>query len=253
MAEGAIVRTLRVLRVLCESGPLTLKEVSEQTGLVSPTALRTLRLMAEEGFVVQQPDRTWRATMLMWRLGYLVNASLGAVQLAGRYTDRLQRELHETTVYAVLDEDSVTYAAHSEPQSPVRAHVRLGSRHGLLSVATGRVILAWLDHQQVQHVVAAARPEDGGEAEESGDLDTLLSQVRRQGYYSGPGLQWPDLWGVAAAVFDATGQPVGALGVSIPVSRIEECEQAAIEAVMREANALTKEMGGRWPGPVTTA
>ncbi|MYQ69076.1 helix-turn-helix domain-containing protein [Streptomyces sp. SID4950] len=253
MAEGAIVRTLRVLRVLCENGPLTLKGVSEQTGLVSPTALRTLRLMAEEGFVVQQPDRTWRATMIMWRLGCLVNASLGDVQLAGQYMDRLQRELHETTVYAVLDEGAVTYAAHSEPQSPVRAHVRPGSRHGLLSVATGKVILAWLDHQQLHQAVAEAQTENAVQPEDVRDIETLLSQIRRQGYYSGPGLHWPDLWGVAAPVFNTTGQPVGALGVSIPVSRITKREQAAIEAVVREATALTREMGGRWPGPPNSA
>ncbi|PXY18707.1 hypothetical protein BA062_34430 [Prauserella flavalba] len=88
---------------------------------------------ADEGFVVQQRDRAWRATMLMWRLGCAVNSAVGISGLAREHADRLREELDETAVYAVLDQDAVTYAVHSEPVKPVRAHVRLGSRHGLLT------------------------------------------------------------------------------------------------------------------------
>ncbi|MBD0736718.1 hypothetical protein BGM09_26755 [Streptomyces sp. CBMA29] len=238
-----------MLTTLCEKGPLTLKDLSEETGLVPPTALRTLRLMADEGFVIQQPDRMWRATMVMWRLGCFVNASVGIASLASKYTDRLRHDLDETAVYALFDQGDVTYTAHSEPATPVRAHARMGSRHGLLNVATGHAVLAWLGHQEVESAVERARQEgDSAPAVDLAELETLLASVRQQGYYSGAGRHWPELWGVAAAVFDTAGAPIGALGVSIPMSRVEERGQDAIEAIVREAASMTDEMGGRPPG-----
>lgn len=114
MADGSITRTLRVLTAVCEEGPQTLKTLSEKTGLSSPTLLRTLRLMADEGFVTQQPDRTWRATMLVWRLGHAVNSTIGVASVARGYTERITHEVDESSVFAVYENDQVTYSARSE-------------------------------------------------------------------------------------------------------------------------------------------
>ncbi|MCT7293637.1 IclR family transcriptional regulator (plasmid) [Rhodococcus pyridinivorans] len=242
MAEGAIARTLRVLEVVCAKGPQSLKALSDDLDLAPPTLLRILRLMAEEGYVTQLPDRTWRGTMLVWSLGCAVNATVGVSTLSQEHTDTLTTELDETSVYAVYEQGAVTYAAHSEPAKPVRANVRLGRRHGLLSTTTGHAVLAWLDDARLEAAVAeqpqSADPLDFDEA------SRLMARIRADGYVSGSGVKWPDLWAAAAPVFDASGQVVGALGVSIPAARADEAQDRAIEAVVREADAMTRRLGG---------
>lgn len=242
VAEGSIARTLRVLEAVCAKGPQSLKALGDQLDLAPPTLLRILRLMAEEGYVTQLPDRTWRGTMLVWSLGCAVNASVGVSALAREHTDILTTELDETSVYAVHEQGTLTYAAHSEPTKPVRAHVRLGRRYGLLSTVTGHAVLAWLTDEQVATALAEQRAT--GEVSEEGDIAAQLADIRAHGYASGAGMQWRDLWAAAAPVFDASGQVVGALGVSVPAGRAEALQERAVEAVVREADAMTRRLGG---------
>lgn len=243
MAEGSIARTLRVLEAVCDAGPQTLKALSERTELAPPTLLRILRLMADEGFVVQEADRTWRGTMLVWRLGCAVNASVGVLGISQEHTDRLTAELDETSVYAVYEDGSVTYAANSEPTKPVRAHVRLGQRFGLLTVSTGQAVLAQLDSSLVARAIEDHAAT--GDRRDPAQVAEQLAQIREQGFASGAGVRWPELWGCAAPVFDATGSPVGALGVSIPTSRVDAVRDEVVAAVVREAAAMSQRLGRR--------
>jgi IclR family transcriptional regulator, KDG regulon repressor len=241
MAEGSIARTLRVLEAVCDHGPQTLKALSERTDLAPPTLLRILRLMADEGYVVQEADRTWRGTMLIWRLGCAVNSSVGIFSEAREHTDRLTAKLDETSVYAVYEQGAVTYAAHSEPTKPVRAHVRLGARYNLLQVSTGQAVLAHLDESFVKQ--AMAEQAANGDKRTRKKVDAQLAEVRELGYAAGPGVRWPDLWGCAAPVFDATGGPVGAIGVSIPTSRVDAVKNEVVAAVLREADDMSTRLG----------
>ncbi|MFC5748260.1 IclR family transcriptional regulator [Actinomadura rugatobispora] len=241
MAEGSIARTLRVLEAVCDHGPQTLKALSERTELAPPTLLRILRLMADEGYVVQQADRTWRGTMLVWRLGCAVNTSVGLLAISREHTDRLTAELDETSVYAVYEQGAVTYAAHSEPIKPVRAHVRLGQRYRLLAVTTGQAVLAQLDEPYVER--ALAEQTASGDPRDPAQVETMLAEIRRRGYAAGPGVRWPELWGCAAPVFDATGGVVGALGVSIPTARAEEISDQVVAGVLKEAEAMSVRLG----------
>ena len=241
MAEGSIARTLRVLEAVCDHGPETLKVLSERTELAPPTLLRILRLMADEGYVVQQPDRTWRGTMLVWRLGCAVNTSVGLLAISREHTDRLTADLDETSVYAVYEQGSVTYAAHSEPVKPVRAHVRLGQRYRLLAVTTGQAVLAQLDEPAVER--ALAEQAENGDPRDPAQVEAMLADIRKRGYAAGPGVRWPDLWGCAAPVFDATGGVVGAIGVSIPTARAEEIRDRVVAGVLQEAEAMSTRLG----------
>ncbi|WP_164477928.1 IclR family transcriptional regulator [Nocardioides pantholopis] len=249
MAEGSIARTLRVLEAVCDHGPQTLKALSERTALAPPTLLRILRLMADEGYVAQEADRTWRGTMLVWRLGCAVNASVGIFGVAREHTDRLTAKLDETAVYAVYEQGAVTYAAHSEPIKPVRAHVRLGQRYGLLAVSTGQAVLAQLDWSYAERAIEEQAAAD--DKRDPSQVAQKLADIRANGYASGPGVRWPELWGCAAPVFDATGVVVGALGVSIPTARIDNIRDGVIEAVLAEAELMSQRLGR--PAPIREA
>ena len=249
MSEGSIVRTLRVLRAVCEGGPQTLKALSEATDLTPPTVLRILRLMADEGFVVQQPDRTWRGTMLVSRLGHAVNATVGLSTIAQQFTDRITAELDETSVFAVYEDGVVTYSAHSEPVKPVRAHVRLGRGYPLLTTVTGQAVLAWLPPERIEQAIDEHFAHNGQGFASREEVYARLAEIRRQGHASGVGVRWPEVWGAGAPVFGPSGAPVGALGVSIPVVRVAKKPTATIEVVRKAAADLTAQLGGHVPPP----
>ena len=245
MADGSITRTLRVLTAVCEDGPQTLKALSENTGLSSPTLLRTLRLMADEGFVTQQPDRSWRATMLIWRLGYAVNSTIGIASIARGYTDRITQEVDESSVFAVYENDQVTYSARSEPTKPVRAHIRPARSFKLPATITGQAVLAFLPAERTDAAITAyLASDDPGFASEE-ELRTRVLDARQRGYACGGSVRWPDVWAVAAPVFGPRGEPIGALGVSMPVANRPQDTTATIAAVVRASADMTAELGGR--------
>lgn len=245
MAEGSVARTLRILEVVCERGPQTLKGLSDLTGLSSPTLLRILRQMADEGYVLQLPDRRWRGTMLVWRLGCAVNGTVGVSQTARTHTDRLTAELGETSVYAFHDSGSIIYAARAEPPNPIRAHARLGQSFRLLQVNSGHAVLAYLDRSTIDRIID--QQNDADDDRDRDRIHTMLAQIRERGYSAGPGLRWPELWACAAPIFDVTGYPIGALGVSVPTARSAQVSEAAIAAVVREAAEMSIDLGHRSP------
>lgn len=249
-ADGAINRTLRVLAAVCEGGPQTLSGLSTVTGLTPPTLLRTLRLMRDEGFVVQDENRRWRATMLMWRLGCAVNESLGMNKMADRMLRQLAESVDETVVFAAFERGWLTYVAQVEPEKPVRTHIPLGGHYAALETVTGHAILAWLPLAEVEEIIASqAQPKYTVQARQT--LYRELTEITRNGYASGTGDRWPGVWGAAAPVFDHRGRPIGAIGVSVPKSGVPANGGTMAAEVVSAARHLTMELGGPDGPPVS--
>jgi IclR family KDG regulon transcriptional repressor len=123
--------------------------------------------------------------------------------------------------------------------------VRLGSRYGLLAVTTGQAVLAYLDQDAVD--VAITEQRAAGSTVDPDEVATRLAAVRSNGYASGLGAHWTDLWGCAAPVFGAAGTPIGALGMSIPAARMDGAKDRVVAAVVREAAAMSRQLGQPTP------
>lgn len=250
MAEGAINRALRVLRIVSDSGPSSLTELSRKSGLTPPTLLRTLRIMSDEGYVEQDPDRKWRPTMLMWRLGCAVKESIGFGELTQRILRDLVEEIDETVVFAAYEDGRLTYAAQAEPSKPIRAHVPLGGNYDALDTTTGHAIMAWLAPMQIEAILRG-QAKNGFDVIARRDLIGELRRVAGRGFASGTGDRWPGVWGAAAPVFDHNGAPIGAIGVSIPSKKVPPGARQAELALVHAAQQLTTQLGGppRPPAP----
>jgi DNA-binding IclR family transcriptional regulator len=240
MPEGPINRTLHVLSTLCETGPQTLTSLAQRTGLAPPTLLRILRIMREEGFATQEPDRRWRATLTVWRLGCAVVHERGFGAEVDRVLRELSAALDETVVYATYADGWISYLAEAEPPRIVRTAVPIGGRFSPFETVTGRAILARLDDDDLAEAVARHRA--GGRR--SGRVDADLAAVRAAGYATGEGgAAWPGVWAAAHAVVDRRG-PLGAVAVVYPVSRRPDDLAPVVGALREAALRLGDVLGG---------
>lgn len=247
-ADGAINRTLRVLVAVCEGGPQTLTELSATTGLAPPTLLRTLRLVRDEGFVTQDADRKWRATMLIWRLGCAANRSTTPRAAADQTLTELVQAIEETVVYAVFEQGWLTYLSAAEPSKPVRTHIPLGGHYPALDTVTGHAVLAWLRKPDLD----ALLDEMSGPGLDLRGRQALyrdLAQVAKDGYATGTGDRWPGVWGAAAPVFNQRGTPVGAIGVSIATAEAPANAAVVIREIVAAARRLSQRFGGEVQPP----
>jgi len=245
-ADGAINRTLRVLVAVCEGGPQTLSGLSARTGLTPPTLLRTLRLMRDEGFVDQDRDRKWAATMLIWRLGLAVSKSTTPTAAADQTLAELTAAIAETSVYAVFEQGWLTYLSTAEPSKPVRTHIPLGGHYPALDTVTGHAVLAWMRKPDIEATISQLGDQLGSQltARDTQALFRKLTAVATAGYATGTGDRWPGIWGAAAPVFNQRGNPVGAIGVSVPSEEAPGNEAAITREVCAAARRLTQMLGG---------
>lgn len=234
-ATGSIRRTLAILRALA-GGPLTLGQVAAATALPKPTALRTLRICEEEGFV-RITDGSWRLSTLLWRLG------VGAVELlevsnsVPNVLADLMAATGETAVFAIYEDGQMVYANQVESTNPVRAHVRIGHRVPALRTATGISVLAMRGDDSYDMAIAAVGADlsDHDRAE----LDQRLEVTSSRGYALNTDGMWPGMWGLAASVLDRNGEAIAAVGLAAPTDRRPDDVSSMVTAVVEAAHRLS--------------
>lgn len=239
MAEGSVNRTLRVLVALCEHGPQTLAELSARTDLTPPTALRFLRIMRDEGFATQGADRTWRPTLLTWRLGCAVVDGDGWGAAVNDALKVASDAIGETIVYAAYDDGWTVYVAMAEPRLDLRTHVPLGRRYHAADTITGRCMLAFRPDDEVERVMAEQRGA-AWRGKQRAAFREELAAIHTSGYASGEGGRlWQGLWGAAVPVFGRHGDVVGAVGTAITSGRRPTDPGPVVAALQRAAAALS--------------
>jgi IclR family pca regulon transcriptional regulator len=127
---------------------LTVTSAAAATGMSPATARRCLLTLAEAGYL-SFDGKFFRPTPRMTRLGsaYLETAPLPL--LAQPHVLAARDELEESVSLAVLEDESVVFVARAEVSRIVSTGVRLGSRLPAHASASGRVLLAALDDEEI--------------------------------------------------------------------------------------------------------
>jgi IclR family transcriptional regulator, KDG regulon repressor len=246
-ADGTIARTMRVLSALCHGGPRSLKPLSDEVELSSATVLRFLRILQECGYVEQLDDRTWRATLEVWRLGSAVLSEGGWGRQLDDIVELVARQTGETCIYAVYDSGTMMYLARSPAPNAVRTHIELGASFPAWQITSGRAVLAHLTQDELERDVAAGWSAERWTGPEGERLRDELVEIASRGYVSAPSTTWPGVWGIAAPVFGSRGRPVGALGVSMPPGRNPDDEIPIAHLLVEQAARLSQLVTARGP------
>ena len=226
----------------------TVAELAAETGLTRPTVHRLLTGLAEEGLVDRDAGTgAWQLGPELYVLGAVAAHRYPIRELAGPSLRRLAEATGESAFLSVRRGLETVCLARVEGAFPIRSHVLYeGLRLPLGVASAGLAVLAHLPDAEVDRVLAAT----AGARAEWGPLHTperireLLADVRREGFAVNPGLIVEGSWGMAAAVFDATGAPVYALSLTGIEPRFSgERRQLLGRALLTEAHRLSRELG----------
>nr|WP_255219686.1 IclR family transcriptional regulator C-terminal domain-containing protein [Kocuria salina] len=139
--------------------------------------------------------------------------------------------------------------ARVEGAFPIRSHVLYeGLRLPLGVASAGLAILAHLSDADVERIITATADVRSiwGHRHTPERIRELITDVRRRGFAVNPGLIVKGSWGMAAAVFDATGAPVYALSLTGVESRFGDDRQQRLgRALLAEAHRLSQELSHR--------
>jgi IclR family transcriptional regulator, pca regulon regulatory protein len=213
----ALARGLDVLTCFAGDRPsMTLAEVAAATDLARPTARRLLLTFQELGYV-RAEHGTFALTPKVMRLGIAYVSSLGLWDIARPHLAELVRITHESSSMAQLDGSDIVYVARAAVAKIITLRVDIGTRFPALRTSQGKVLLAALDPQRLDSVLA--EPSRSGLPaflpRARDEIDAELRTVRARGWALADEELAPGIRSVAVPVRDGAGTVRAAMNTTV--------------------------------------
>ncbi|TDQ43111.1 IclR family transcriptional regulator [Tepidicella xavieri] len=236
-----IERIFQLLEVLASrEEPVSLKEISERTGLHPSTAHRILNDLAIGRFVDRPEPGAYRLGLRLLELGNLVKARLSVRDTALGPMRELHKLIQQPVNLSVRQGDEIVYVerAYSE-RSGMQVVRAIGGRAPLHLTSVGKLFLADDDPQRVR--AYAARTGLMGNTRNSitqlAVLERELAQCRRLGVARDNEELEPGVRCMAAGIYDDQGKLVAGLSISAPADRIDEDWLPKLQATAAQISA----------------
>lgn len=204
-------RMFSLLDTLARDGDaVSLKLISEQTGLHPSTAHRILNDLAVGGMVERSGPGSYRLGLRLLELGNLVRARLDVRELAVRPMQELHRLTgHPVSLFVRQEDDALCIERTVSERNGVQVTRVMGLRVPLTSSAAGKILLL-NDSGSILQSLSNGHP----------GLSAELSQIRQSGLAQEGEGQDPSLQLAAAPIWDDQGRVTASLALNAPVARI---------------------------------
>ena len=250
----SLTRGLSILEALARSdGGLTLTELAHRVQLAPSTAHRLLSTLEKMGYVYQAGDLgLWYVGLQAFTVGTTFLANRDFVAQSHAYMHRLMEQAGETANLAILDGTEAVFIAQVQCHEMMRTVVRLGSRVPLHASGVGKALFAALPDQQVDAILKVKGlpriTENTIVAIET--MWAALRVIRQRGYSFDDEEHARSTRCVGAAVYDEHAEPLGAISIAGPSSRLADDRIRHLGPIVAHvAEELTRQLGGKWPHP----
>lgn len=250
----SLTRGLSILEALAKAeGGLTLTDLVHRVQLPPSTTHRLLATLEKMGYVYQAGDLgLWYVGLQAFAVGTTFLSNRDFVAQSHSYMRRLMEQAGETANLAILDGTEAVFIAQVQCHEMMRTLVKLGSRVPLHASGVGKAIFAALADEQIDailKVVGLPRITDNTiVAPET--MWAALRVIRQRGYSFDDEEHARATRCVAATIYDEHAEPLGAISLAGPVSRLtDERIRQLGPVVARTAEELTRQLGGKWPHP----
>ena len=243
-AIQVLERTFALLDVLASyQDPVSLKVISEQTGLHPSTAHRILNDLAIGRFVDRPEAGSYRLGMRLLELGNLVKARLDVRDAALGPMRELHKLTHQPVNLSMRQGDEIVYIERTYSERSGMQVVRaIGGRAPLHLTSVGKLFLAHEDPQRVR--IYATRTGLAGHTRNSltelHSLERELEKVRRMAVARDDEELELGVRCMAAGIYDDQGRLVAGLSISAPADRLEE---TWLERVKDTAGKISAALG----------
>lgn len=228
---GVLDKAALVLSAL-ESGPATLAQLVQLTGLARPTAHRLAVALEHHHLVARDMQGRF---VLGPRLGELA-AAAGEDRLlaiAGPMLTSLRDRTGESAQLYRRQGDHRVCVAAAERPAGLRDTVPMGATLTMKAGSAAQVLLAWEDPDRLHRGLLGAR-----------FTATQLSAVRRRGWAQSTGEREPGVGSVSAPVRGPNGRVIAALSISGPIERLtRQPGRLHADVVVGAAEDLSETLG----------
>jgi DNA-binding IclR family transcriptional regulator len=229
---------------------LSLTQICAELQLPKSSAHALLNTMVMHDYLREGlRERTYRLGPALFELGSAYIASTNLVSDGWEIVRTTARMCNETVHLAVLDGNEVLYVAKEEGTNTIRMVSAVGKRFPAYATGVGKVLLANLSDAELH----ARIPDDTilpiitpNTVTNPSELRALIATARNNSYALDYEESTPGLCCVAAPVYDAQGQIVAGMSISVPNIRFtDERRIQLLDLIRTQANSLSTILGYR--------
>ncbi|MDD5368466.1 MAG: IclR family transcriptional regulator [Anaerolineaceae bacterium] len=241
-------RLVDILNCFSETEPaMTLTEVSRCIKLPKSTTFRFLEAMTSQGLLMPDPNgKGYRLGYVLIHWGILAQSSIDIRNDALPFLRSLADCTGETAILSARYGNVGAWIEMIESRHPVRLAMKIGQPLQLHAGASSKVLIAFLSDSE-QHQVLSEIQLNPLQKNTITNRDQLLAElrdIRERGYATSFEETDNGAMGVAAPVYDHTGQVVCGIGIVAPAVRVtqERVPEVATQ-VVNTAQALSRRLG----------
>ena len=250
----SLTRGLSVLQCLARAeGGLTLTDIAQRVQLPPSTTHRLLSTLEKMGYVYQAGDLAhWYVGMEAFAVGSSFLSNRDFVAQSHAYMRRLMEQAGETTNLAILDGTEAVFIDQVQCRETMRTIVKLGSRVPLHASGVGKAIFASLPNDQIDAMLKVRGlpriTENTITSPET--MWASIRVIRQRGWSFDDEEHLPGTRCVAAPFYDEHAEPLGAISIAGPTSRLPDDRIKQLGPLVSHiAEEITHRLGGRWPHP----
>ena len=219
---------------------MSLKEISEKSGLHSSTAHRILNDLATGRFVDRPAAGSYRLGMRLLELGNMVKARLNVRDAALAPMRELHKLTQQPVNLSMRQGDEIIYVERAFSERSGMQVVRaIGGRAPLHLTSVGKLFLALDDPQRVR--AYASRTGLAGQTRNSITqlpiLERELSKARQYGIARDNEELEMGVRCMAAGIYDDQSKLIAGLSISAPTDRLDEQWLAKLQSTANEISA----------------
>jgi DNA-binding IclR family transcriptional regulator len=229
---------------------LSLTQISDALAFPKSSTHGLLTTMVARGYLREGlRDRTYRLGPALFELGSAYIASTDLVSDGWEIVRATSRACNETVHLAVLDGCDVLYVAKEESRNTIRMVSAVGKRFPAYATGVGKILLANYTGAELSSHIPDQNPLPVITPRTITDITQLhaaIDEARQRGYAIDIEESTVGLCCVAAPVYDATGQIVAGMSVSVPSMRFTpERQKELLALITQQANTLSTILGYR--------
>jgi IclR family transcriptional regulator, KDG regulon repressor len=246
----SVARAIQILEFLGNHEGANVTEISQRLGFPKSTSHEILSTLEQENIIAKDQHNRYHLGLKLFELGSMAQTDLEIRRVASPYVKQLNAELDETVHLTVLEGDQVLYVDCLESSKRLRTYSVLGIRAPLYCTSVGKAILAFLDEERREALLAAMRLEKFTEntITDKAFLTDELQMIAQRGYAVDNMEHEDGLRCVGAPIRNHAGRVFAAISVSGPSQRITLGNVSQIgKVVMAQAANISEQLGYRPP------
>ena len=210
----AIEKSLHILSIFSMEKPaLTLKEICEYVKFNPSTTYRILHTLAEYGYVVRAPDKSYCIGTQPLFLSAIYKNTNHLTQIRP-VVDKIRDLSDETASFFIEEYNDRICLYRANSRDEIIHNIEQGTRLELNRGASGRIILAY---GQRKH-----------------DTSGFFKDIRDKGYHVSVSEHNHSLFSISRPIISKSKRFVGALTVSGPISRFNEKQKKYLLDLLKE-------------------